>query len=151
MSSGWFTLAASPTPPLTCTTTGTNLGNDCRPPVNECNRLASPVNDVSLAAKDSAPKTFAVSAGLLEPKHRAAIAKAICVYLWFMNRVTDDRPKPNANCYDGVVLGGQPVNIRRISAELGIPMTRSVSTSSNFPPVGTSSKTTSRKRHRHTS
>jgi hypothetical protein len=61
-----------------------------------------------------------VSTGLLEPKHVKAIGGACWVYLWFINRVTKDVQVESAD-FDGIVLGGQPVAIARISEELGIP------------------------------
>src|SRR6266566_3888212 len=64
---------------------------------------------------------FPVSTGLLTAEHVKAIGAAIWAMLWFINRVTKDLPSLEGGYFDGIVLGGQPVPISRISEELGIP------------------------------
>ena len=65
--------------------------------------------------------TFPVASGLLEPRHVKAIdpRSAWPVYLWFINRVTEDRPDGTGD-YVGLVLRHEPVLIEHIAAELGI-------------------------------
>jgi hypothetical protein len=66
------------------------------------------------------PITFPVSVGLLEPKHvRAMPRQTLFVYLWFINRVTQDSPNGDGQ-YTGAVLGGQPITLLRIGKELGM-------------------------------
>ena len=61
-----------------------------------------------------------ISTGLLEPKHVEAIGEACWEYFWFVNRVTKDEQVEGGD-FHGIVLGGRPVPIATISAELGIP------------------------------
>lgn len=74
------------------------------------------------AKMSESPVTFPFAAGLLEQKHvKQMPGQALFVYLWFVNRVTSDAESRNGH-YDGVVLGGQPVNLGRIAEELGMTL-----------------------------
>jgi hypothetical protein len=65
--------------------------------------------------------TFPVSAGLLEPRHVKAIdpSSPWPIYLWFIEHVTRDEPDGEGD-FDGIVLNGRPVSIRRIADHLGV-------------------------------
>jgi hypothetical protein len=67
-----------------------------------------------------APLTFPVSSGLLDPRHVRSMGSCpLFLYLWFVNRVTQDSPNGDHE-FLGVVLGGKPVSLEVIARELGI-------------------------------
>jgi DNA-binding transcriptional ArsR family regulator len=57
--------------------------------------------------------------GILEPKHVWSIGPAIWVFLWCINRTTEERLTKEGD-YKGLVLGGMPVTLGEISEELQV-------------------------------
>jgi hypothetical protein len=60
--------------------------------------------------------TLPISSGILE--HREHIGPAIWVFLWMIDRTTDEK-RTGAGQYEGLVLGGSPINTRTIADQLG--------------------------------
>lgn len=60
---------------------------------------------------------FPVYTGLLTPKHRERIGPAIWEFLWLVSKVTKEVQEEGETL--GIVLGGRPVKLAEIAAELG--------------------------------
>ncbi|ADU95315.1 hypothetical protein GYMC52_2949 [Geobacillus sp. Y412MC52] len=60
---------------------------------------------------------FPVYTGLLTPEHRERIGPAIWEFLWLVSKVTKEVQEEGETL--GIVLGGRPVKLAEIAAELG--------------------------------
>ncbi len=61
------------------------------------------------------PRTFPISAGLLE--HKKWMGAAVWEYLWLLDRVTSDEPDGKGE-FSGIVAGGHPVSTETIAHDL---------------------------------
>jgi hypothetical protein len=56
--------------------------------------------------------------GILEEAHVECIGPAIWLFLWAIDRTTEERPSKDGSGYEGWVYGGMPVTLERIAKEV---------------------------------
>jgi hypothetical protein len=56
--------------------------------------------------------------GILEKAHVECIGSAIWLFLWAIDRTTEERPSKDGEGYEGWVYGGMPVTLKRIADEI---------------------------------